>query len=255
MKIVTWNMNFWYIYKKGLKKFENWRKDCITLLHKFNADFLIIQEINPYLLFNIKNNYSDQQIHKIELRNEIIFYHELRNEILKDFEIFSIKDNKFFWGNCIISNKKYSFVENNVKLDENSYYGKSGLMAYNYLGQDNIGLTIINIYNKKNNEFDKYTMLNDIKIDIKAIIDKNINNIIILAGDFNSNENDNKHFFDFLKKDCGLLNFTTNFGTTVNFTNYQDDYIFVNKNINFLKAKVHRLINFSDHYPVEIDII
>jgi endonuclease/exonuclease/phosphatase family metal-dependent hydrolase len=260
MKIITWNMNFWSEHKKGIKEFDEWRKNCISTLDGFNADFILLQEVNPILLFGLEDNENISTKKYYEMEDKNIYYHELRDELLYDFNKYNINQKECFWGTCIIVNKKlnlkFIFKKDNINMqDNNNYYGRNGLMAYNFGTETKENITVINIYNKKNNEFEQYTMLKDMQKDLKETIDKNSNNLIILGGDFNGNETDSKYFFDFLKNDCNLKNCTEGIETTVKKFKYQDDYIFLIKDLtNVIKSKVHTEIDFSDHYPVEIEI-
>jgi len=86
-------------------------------------------------------------------------------------------------------------------------------MSYDFISKkkNETKITIINIYNKKNYANKSgYNISEDIRNDIENIAKEKNENIILLAGDFNSDKewkNVNIRFFNFIEK-IGFENFT-----------------------------------------------
>ena len=192
MKILIWNMEYWRNFNK-----PGWIekcKDTLTgIIKEKNIDFTLLQETNPFILFNIEKNVSSE-LHQYENikydgGNSVIFYHELYKELPKRY-----KNNP--WGNAIIINTNFKNYNSNIDYsDNNHYFGRNGLMSYTFECKEG-KVTLINFYNKSN--YGVYTMLDKnhyaIKDDIENIVEQN-NNLIIFAGDFNtgSNNSDQTH--------------------------------------------------------------
>ncbi|GBU28645.1 hypothetical protein R84B8_02205 [Treponema sp. R8-4-B8] len=202
LKLLTWNIDFWQRYNKV----KNWKENIAKYLSNLDYDFILLQESNPSVIFNNDSNH-------FELNNKMIYFKKLLNEEI------GAKDNKNIipWGNTIIANKKYTFIKDNFLTKngkiENYYFGKSAFMCFDFKFNKKENITIMNIYNKSQNGY--YPMLKYIISDIEKIIKKKKDNIIILAGDFNSDkERDpnnkifvNKHYSN--NSMCKLVNNTT----------------------------------------------
>ena len=190
MKILIWNMEYWNNFNK-LGWIEKCKNTLTRIIKEKNIDFALLQETNPFKLFNIeyesKEPYRYENI-KYDVDNSVIFYHELYNELPRRY----IKSP---WGNAIVVNKEFKNYDCNIDYNDNHYYGRNGLMCYTFEFEEG-KITFINFYNKSNKGI--YTMLDennyDIKNDIENIIFKN-DNLIFFAGDFNtgSNNDDETH--------------------------------------------------------------
>jgi exonuclease III len=184
MKILTWNVEYWNNYEK-----HEWLKKCRDILQNLiienNIEIILLQEINPFKLFDIDYEIIEPYRYMRYLpEDKLIIYHELYNEIPKIYR-------KNPWGNTIIINKNHSKVENILEYSNSiNYYGRNGFMCYSVDFYDIWKIVFINFYNKLNEG--KYTMLNKSHFDIKQIINRN-NNLIIFAGDFNIGSNNNDH--------------------------------------------------------------
>jgi hypothetical protein len=174
-------MNYWKNTKgNNIDKVIFWKNECIEYFKsERDIDFFILQEINPIRLFEKK--YNQYNFSMIDYN---ILYHELTSELLYDGR----RDN--FWGNAIIYHKKYELGIKNGLIDfsksNRNYYGRSGLMCYEFTLNKNNKIAIINYYNKKNYANKSMYIDNEFKNDedIKTIIEKTKDKII-LAGDFN----------------------------------------------------------------------
>ena len=277
MKIFCWNMNYWENTRGKYDNIVDWKNKCIKyLFEEKSIDFYILQEINPIEVFEKDN----QQYNNLLTDYEII-YHELTNELLYDGR----KDN--FWGNAILFHKKYKLVNKNGLIDFNSvsknYYGRNGIMAYEFLSEANKKITIINYYNKKNyadrgEYIQKYFDKDNDIIDIL----ENANGGIVLAGDFNTGFTINgkdkyiqfiELYWDKYKVKDGIKNYSDDFipssywrkkgqfylndycffknFTNIKLLNYQNDWININ-NTKYWKG-------LSDHrsfiYEINFDQI
>jgi hypothetical protein len=205
-------MNYWQNTRGNLGGISEWKKDCINYLKSIeDVDFYILQEINPFKLFEAaKNQYVFQ------MTDYNILYNELKNELLFDGR------SENFWGNAIFSHKKFEIERNNIEIDEVSqyYYGRNGLMCYDFISsEDKKSVTIINFYNKcdyaNGGSYD--TMLDNFENDkdVKNVFEREYNNTI-LAGDFNKGFNGDKeeeynNFISSYKNKFGLENCMVNF--------------------------------------------
>ena len=199
MKLLIWNMEYWKNFSK-----LGWKEKCIytlsNIIREKNIDFALLQETNPFKLFNIEyESEKPYRYENIEYENKSIFYHELYNELPRKYR-------KTPWGNAIILTKEFGSYNCSIEYNDTNYYdGRNGLMCYTFEFKEG-KITFINFYNKLNKGI--YTMLDkyhyDIKKDIEHIIEKN-NNIIVFAGDFNtgSNNDDKTHidrYYDLCNK-------------------------------------------------------
>ena len=250
LKFITWNIDFWRKYNKV----NNWKEKIAQYLSNLDYDFILLQESNPSIIF-------DNDLDQFEINDKIVYFKKLLNE-----EIGAKDDKKLIsWGNTIIANKKYTFIKDNFLNEngeiENYYFGKSAFMCYDFKLNEKNTLTLMNFYNKNQNG--QYPMLKYIISDIEKIMKNKRDNIIILAGDFNSDRErdpDNREFFDKLDQ-LGLKNSTdgVEFETTMipeigEKRQYPNDKIFVNRR--YCSNLMCKLINnttieLSDHRPVE----
>jgi len=275
MRIVSWNMNYWQnthifnpkndrfkspFFKNSIEEINTWIDSCKKYIQELNVDIIVLQEINPFTLYGIKYDKNDHNQYKVIYKSEIILYHELYNELSNE----NLKEN--FWGNAIIiNNNNISFIKNNLSQEANEYYGQNGLMSYDFSSKNGTGITIFNYYNKKNRNKKYYSMPYDIKNDLKNIlIDKN-ENVIIFAGDFNSDKDKdlgNRKFFKFVDE-VGFINYTEGdeFDNTMvpEARPYPNDKVYI-KNMNNVKQIICKLLkntnnSLSDHYPVLCEIV
>jgi endonuclease/exonuclease/phosphatase family metal-dependent hydrolase len=247
-------------YKNNVEDVNIWINNCKKYIQELDADIILLQEINPFILFGEKYEKNDLNQYKIEKDNKIIIYHELYDELSSE----KLEEN--FWGNSIIINSNIIISINNLMENNNNYYGRNSLMCYDIITKNEPLLTVINYYNKKNLNKKIYSMPYDIKSDLEDISKKS-NREIIFAGDFNSDKDrdfNNRSFFSFLDK-LGFSNITTGdefINTMVSEVKpYPNDKALVKnikkeiiKNIN-CKKLMDININISDHYPILIEII
>jgi hypothetical protein len=118
IKIISWNLNFWQngkLFKKNNPHpFDNWKYQVNEALKNFDANIILLQEINPWF---------------ININGMNIFYHKLTDQ---------------FWGSAIIA-KKYDVIYYSLG---SSYIGSSALMYYDFKINEKNSLSIINIYGK-----------------------------------------------------------------------------------------------------------
>jgi len=269
MKILIWNMNYWQNTKGDSKKVITWKNDCIEYLkNERNIDFYILQEINPFRLFEISQNQ-----YYIPMTDYNILYNELKRELSFDGR----KDN--FWGNAILFNRNFTVRNNNMETDHKYYYGKNAIMCYDFNSSDGKLITIINVYNKKNYAKNgAYTLINDLNDDddIKNVIRRK-DGYIILAGDLNTfAKNNNGRLKDLEENMKPLINCTKDTSFHEEETYYHsekdgygiDDFCFISENIeknakididipkkdwDDKKDKNHRWKGLSDHCPIIVD--
>ena len=274
MKIITWNMNYWqntHIYDSNIDRFKLpgykdnieevnvWINNCKKYIEKLNFDILLLQEINPMVLFGEKYEKSDDNQYEFIKGNNIIIYHELYNELISE----KLEGN--YWGNAIIVKNSFDAVIV-IQPDNNDYYGRNGLMFYDIVRKYGPSLSLINYYNKKNRNKNFYSMPYEMKEDLKGMVKEN-GRFTIFAGDFNSDKDrdlSSKIFFDFIEE-LGFENFTIGeeFMNTMvaEAKPYPNDKIYL-KNIDkeiIKNIKCQKLtdtnIKYSDHYPIKIEII
>ena len=135
------------------------------------------------------------------------------------------------------------------------------MLCYDY-NIGNNGITIINLYRSPRNSLEEFNYIID---DIKLIIDKNDNNLIILAGDFNLSTQPTKNYPNGYPGAENIFNRISSLGfinctmekyrkhiKTVNYIEYQNDYIFVNSNLNKYVVNIGKFSqwNISDHFGI-----
>jgi len=233
LKLVSWNMNYW-------QRNESQRLEAWEYLKNLNFDIAVLQETKPF--FNCIENYN------------VIFQN------------LPVKDG---WGSAIISKKftsyKHSFIS--------SYEGSQALICYDFEFEKGKNVTIINLYGKSDTYGYCTTTIHHMLSDITPIVWGKSKNIIIMAGDLNTSiqwdENyknrDPLHKLVFDRIDdmgfinCTMVKYKEHKQTFVreNTFPYQDDYVFIKNckgkwDINILNNE--NILNFSDHYPVELII-
>ena len=235
MKILTWNLDYW---KRTPEQREKaWK----YLFDDINPDIALLQEIKPP---------------KTDFDNRSLIYHEL--------------DGKRSWGTALFS--KFPIIRE--VYSNNSYPGSAGLIVAEISLDDSVVLTIVNIYGQLDYNGYASTTMHHILSDLTPILHHKGNRKIILGGDFNvSRQFDEKYnypshsiVFDRIE-DFGLINCTQKFFSKHVQTHvhnkskfeWQDDYLFVSKNIANLITDCQVLANesmreLSDHYPVIIDV-
>ena len=260
MRIVSWNMNYWQNTKGKMESVTEWKNKCIEYLkNEKDVDFFILQEINPFKLFEkLPNQYF------FSMSDYNILYNELRSELLFDGR----RDN--FWGNAILFNKNYEVVKNNMEIDldlsHKNYYGRNGIMCYDFKSPNGQTISIANIYSKINYaNKGRYTSLENFKEDndIQNVIKRNSD--FILAGDFNSDKEkdpSSRKFFDFIEE-IGFEEYTNGeeFKNTMvpEVRPYPNDKIYIKnmKNVKKISCKLLKDTNIklSDHYPILCEIV
>jgi hypothetical protein len=140
MEILTWNLQFCFKKDNSL-----WKKLARNLV-EMDFDFILLQEINPYFIYDKKYKIEDGPVHYFKNGNKNIYYHELK-------DVLSVErpyDN--FWGTVIITNEKYKIVNNHFYSENvyigSEYFGHESLMSYDFeLDNGNI-ITLMNFYKK-----------------------------------------------------------------------------------------------------------
>jgi endonuclease/exonuclease/phosphatase family metal-dependent hydrolase len=275
MRIVSWNMNYWQnthilntkkdkfispSFKNNSEEVDIWKKKCKEFIIRLNPEIMLLQEINPFALYGINYELNNKNQYIFAKEDKTIIYHELYNELLDE----NLNNN--YWGNAIIiSNNLISYKRNNITLDNNNYYGRYGLMIYDFTTKNETNLTIINYYNKKNRNKNIYSMPYDIRNILEFITKEKCENTIIFAGDFNSDkerDSSNRKFFNFIEG-IGFENLTIGeifINTMVPKARpYPNDKVFI-KNKQKVKTIICDIlkdtdIHLSDHYPILCEII
>ena len=278
MKILIWNMEYWNNFNK-LGWIEKCKNTLSSIIHEYTIDFVLLQETNPFGLFDIKYDLKKPYQYKNNSDNYTILYHELYEEL-------PIKYKKNPWGNSIIFNKEIKDYSKNIDYyDKKNYYGRNGLMCYTFIFEEK-KITLINFYNKYDHEERSYTMLDNshfkIKNDLESIVKQN-NNLIIFSGDFNTGSNnvDKIHIYrytnlcekldKFVDVSCGDPKYNIN--TTFWYNKrkkegilLRNDFCFINDE-NFVKShkaifpdnskwegeKIKKWNGLSDHCPIIVD--
>jgi len=233
MKILTWNLDFWKkMVFSNLENKETWKNHAKEII-KSDYDFICLQEINPYYLFQIDYDNKDGPIDEFNIWGKNVHYHELYSVLKKEVQ----KKNIVYWGTSIIAKNKYRLVKKHFYSNGNyigsEYYGHETLMCYNFETDDNRKITIINYYKKGIPEETNY----DLKFAYEESFFKNIqevfeevnnNNIIIFAGDFNAGIDVRKKIMNigFIDKTIGIANTMVELPNVMPFPN---DRIFVNE--------------------------
>jgi endonuclease/exonuclease/phosphatase family metal-dependent hydrolase len=246
IKLISWNLNWWQnakLFKKNNPQpFDNWKYQVNETIKGFNANIILLQEINPWFINIPENN---------------IFYHKLTDQS---------------WGSAIIS-QKYDVIHHCLN---STYVGSSALMYYDFKINSKITITIINIYGKwihhGNISYSNPT-IHHMLSDIAPYVHRNNKNPIIIAGDFNATIQDefsdtarymdDKLFFNRIH-DFGFINCMDNLEQT--HINKKDpkkpwhlDYFFINNGFknNKNSTKIYNTeeyIKLSDHFPIELVI-
>jgi endonuclease/exonuclease/phosphatase family metal-dependent hydrolase len=237
-------------FKNSSEEIEIWKNTCKNYLCKLNADIILLQEINPFKLFGeeyIKNN---KNLYLLNIENMSIYYYELYDELYNE----RLREN--FWGNAIIINNK------KIRCISDGYLGQYGLMGYDFITKNDTSITIINYYNKRDNEKD-YAIPKEIQTDLENITKGKNNNIVLFAGDFNADKirkENNITFFNFLEKKDFFNDFTKGkeFDNTMvpEAKPYPNDKVFIMNESNVKNIECKKIIdtnvNLSDHCPIRI---
>jgi endonuclease/exonuclease/phosphatase family metal-dependent hydrolase len=250
MQLLTLNTNFWQE-----KENPKWKEFARELMEK-EYDFILLQEINPFFVYDINYKRENGPIYYFQYGNKNIYYHELSDILLNE------KVNGIFWGTAIITNEAIKNVKTNYITSD--YFGHIACMCYDFEVEKGKIITIINFYKKKDaykiNQDVAYRYDNKFFSDIdKIAINKNA---IVFAGDFNLAKSE-EYMYDkhgIIKKieNIGFTNKTKDIGTTMLKYDNQNDYIFVNND--YAKAvdnitKIRPQNNFTDHYGIKCKII
>jgi len=239
---------------KTEEQINNYKNETLKFIEESNYDFLLLQETNPLYYFSPNDFSNEKWPFEFSFSNRNIY-----------FQRFS----RLEWGNAIVANNKYKKIDINRGGFKDDYYSKIGQMFYNFLDSNGNITMIINIYNKcKDGIWETYyETLENIIVEVGRIIE-NKSNLIVLAGDFNCSvqptqkyPNGDPKCIDLFKEieNLGFVDITKNIGSTVSFIDYQNDYIFVknnnSKNVTVKKHDDNKIVNCSDHYLIECEII
>jgi hypothetical protein len=266
---VSWNLDYWkrtcndnenFLYKSP-EDINMWKNFARFNLSQLQSDFVLLQEINPFIVYDKKYEQKNIPIYNFTIDRKNIFYHELSKELESEYV-----DGRNYWGSAIILDRKYrlidSYYSNTKDYDENWYFGKIGLMCYDFQlienpldEKQNEKITIINFYNKSH--FGKYKINDNIITELGKIINNKKENMILLAGDFNSQTDDyiNKIAFEKIIN-MGFIDKTVGMGSSMLDYNYQNDHLFVNKKIDdrITSIKMFSQWNISDHAGIKCTI-
>jgi endonuclease/exonuclease/phosphatase family metal-dependent hydrolase len=241
---------------------------------KMDFDFILLQEINPYFLYDKEYKIEDGPVHYFKKDNKNIYYHELKEVLSRE------RPDDPFWGTAIIANEKYKIINNHFFKDNLyvglEYFGHESLMCYDFEFDNGNIITIINYYKKgdtrkaiydENGKWTSYGKDYDYEENFFSNIFKIVNivnekNILIFAGDFNITKRKN-YIYDknrIIKKiECMKFeNITKNIGSTMLRYDNQNDYIFVNtKYQNYIDGNNIEKVqctDLSDHYGIRCKI-
>jgi hypothetical protein len=231
--------------RHSLSEIIEWKESAWNYLESLGYDFAILQEIYP-----------DEKY----LNGKKYWYN-------------NVNEYGSSWGSMIIAkniNKanQHEFIS--------TYENSKALMCCHFELENGKILTIINIYGKKDSWGYYDPILHHMLSDITPIIRRGGDHLIVVAGDFNASSQPisnypngdptDKLIFNRIS-DLGLVNCTLEqYGTykktiTKENSEYQDDYIFLNKQYydkDKYKVIIHDPQNdtiaskLSDHFPVEI---
>jgi endonuclease/exonuclease/phosphatase family metal-dependent hydrolase len=251
INFVTWNLDYWKrtctdisnsLYKSP-ETINLWKKLVRYNLDQLNADIILLQEINPFFIFETSYKQADLHCYEFEINRKKIYYHEFSKELEREGV-----EKANFWGSSIITDEKYKLLEKNI------FDKASGFMCYDFRLNSEKTVTVINYYNKA--KYGQYYCDKDFITALEQIIKTKSENLIILAGDFNSNINSyNKRTFTDISN-MGFITKTKNIGTTMVNYEYQNDHIFVNDNMNKCIQDIHKFSqwNITDHFGLSCTI-
>jgi endonuclease/exonuclease/phosphatase family metal-dependent hydrolase len=244
---VTWNLDFWKrtcndkksSFFKSSENIKIWKEQVKYNLSQLNSEFVFIQEINPYVMYGI--NYDQKNIPNYEFkidRNNVFYY-----EFSKELEEENVESQNY-WGSALLVDEKYKKSNENVLI-------KDGIMSCDFEISAERNITVINYYKKSH--FGKYYFGKNFISDIKNIVLNKKDNLIILAGDFNTNfDNIDRAIYKEIVN-MGLIDKTKDIGSTMVKYNYQNDHVFVNKIMEQYVCDMRKFSqwNISDHFGIE----
>jgi endonuclease/exonuclease/phosphatase family metal-dependent hydrolase len=220
-----------------------WKEFVKYNLAQLNADIILLQEINPFFIFESSYEQTDLPYYEFKIDRKNIYYHELSKELEQE------KVDKInYWGSSIIVDEKYRLLDKNISEGGNAF------MCYDLQLNDEKIVTVINYYNKA--KYGQYCHNKNIITALERIIKTKSENLIMLAGDFNSNSDDyNKQTFIDINS-MGFVNKTKDIGTTMVNYEYQNDHIFVNDKMNKYIKNIHKFFqwNITDHFGLSCTI-
>jgi endonuclease/exonuclease/phosphatase family metal-dependent hydrolase len=245
-------MNYWKTRKGSQPKSTEEKSEWIKLakkllLHDKSFDFLLLQEASIKIIEN-----KGIQIKKLGEDNSIIFDCN-RNKYIYHTNPFKYPD----WGLMIRTPC--------IKCERFMYNNTLAYMCYD-LTIRNKDVTIINVHVQKDYETKLYyPALKKLVAELSTIIK---NNLVIMAGDFNSSpffdsdeKDDFKNIFDEIE-DIGFIDCTKNIdlearSTMIDYP-YQNDYVFINKqfidNVKELVIRKDIQNDLIDHFPIDFKI-
>jgi hypothetical protein len=269
INFVSWNLDYWkrtcndkenFLYKSP-EIVDMWKNHVRFNLSQLHSDFVLLQELNPFALYNRDFERKNLPMYNFKMDRRNIFYHEFSRELESEYV-----DEGDYWGSAIISDQKYPLIDNYYSkindYDENWYFGKIGLMCYDFQLSENLSdekqnrtITIINFYNKSHCK--EYIINDNIISDLEKTVNAKKDNMILFAGDFNSQADDyiNKQAFDEIIN-MGFIDKTTGMGSSMLDYNYQNDHVFVNKELDncITNIKMFSQWNISDHAGIKCTI-
>lgn len=233
MKVVTWNMNYWQ------------QAEMSDFAWKF-----LIEKINP----------------DIALLQETVVPDEYKNEHF----IFAKAYGKCDWGTCIYVKNGFDIVDKTTEYFTENKPEYAGKQIVGEIYANGKSLTAVSLHTNTNGD-----TMNHIEYIFGNEVLRKKNNLVI-GGDFNADKSMalSKSFFDNLSSESSsLLECTPEFTQTYfnwntsEDTHYQDDHIFISKD---LKVKKHinksgqqfnaftwnygKVKRYSDHTVLEINL-
>jgi hypothetical protein len=153
MNFLTWNIAFWERTDKKNKteeEIKEWKNFAGMLIQRMDFDFILLQEVNPYFIYDEKYKIEDGPVHFFKTGNKNIYYHELLEVLPK--EGYNLKKDDL-WGAAIIAHEKYTLLKKyfysiELKYIGENYWGYETLMCYDFKLNDERIITIINFYKK-----------------------------------------------------------------------------------------------------------
>lgn len=252
IRFISWNLDFWKrtcndrssSFYKSQEMVNLWKEQAKYNLSQLQADFVLLQEINPFSIHNEKYEQTATHNYDLKIDRNSIYYYELAKQLEQEKV-----EKKNFWGLSIIADEKFNLLEKYSSNEQDTF------MCCDFqLAVDKV-VTIINFYNKAKNG--KYSFNANFIASLENIVKNKNGNMIILAGDFNSDINDYQNKEAFMSIiDMGFINKTEKIGTTMINYDYQNDHLFVNKTMDqhIRDIRKFKQWNITDHYGLSCTI-
>jgi endonuclease/exonuclease/phosphatase family metal-dependent hydrolase len=247
---VTWNLDFWkrtcndknnFLFKSP-ENIKIWKEQVRYNLSQLASEFVFIQEINPYSIYGINYEQKNTSNYELKIDRNNVFYYEFSSD-LEDEKV----EKQNYWGSSLLVDEKYKKINKD-------YLTKNGILSCDFEISEGKNITVINYYRKSH--FGKYYFEKDFIDNIKNIMTNKKDNLIMIAGDFNTNFNniDRSIYQNII--DIGLIDKTKDIGSTMVKYDYQNDHIFVNKIMDKYVDNIRKFSqwNISDHFGIECTI-